>query len=503
MGALLAVGTGLSVLTGALGTASPNPPAPAAADPTDRAVLLAPPTGFSAPELGEEAPGGAATSRHAATRNAFSHPSATLGFAQQLDFRVGDGIFRKLWISAPSSTTSSDGLGPLYNARSCQSCHLKDGRGHPAAGRWPEGDGTSMLFRLSVPPSTEADRRQIEEGRQTAIPEPTYGTQLQGFAIQGHAPEAQVQITYRERRVRLHGGQVVRLQSPSYRIGNLGYGPIRPDAVLSPRIAPPMIGLGLLELVDEVDVLARADPDDRDGDGISGRPNHVWSMEHGRPMLGRFGWKAARATIRDQTAGAFSGDMGLSTALLAGAAGDCTDGQPRCRTAPSGADLPHGVEVGPTMFDLVVFYARHLAVPARRQVDEPDVLRGKRVFHQIGCPACHAPKHLTRMDPERPELSRQLIWPHTDLLLHDMGPELADGRPEGHATGREWRTPPLWGIGLTAVVSGHTRLLHDGRARNLLEAILWHGGEAEATKQRVVRMTREERDALLAFLASL
>jgi CxxC motif-containing protein (DUF1111 family) len=360
-----------------------------------------------------------------------------------------------------------------------------------------------MLFRVSVPPAVDAERLAIEEGRQTVVPEPTYGTQLQGFAIQGQSPEARVRITYEYRAVPLPGGSVVRLQKPSYRVVDLGYGPMRPDAMLSPRVAAPMIGLGLLEMVDETDILARADPDDRDGDGISGRPNHVWSMEHGHAMLGRFGWKAARATIRDQTAGAFSGDMGLSTELLPASAGDCTQAEALCRGAPSGADLPHGVEVAPAMFDLVVFYARNLAVPMRRRVDTQEVLRGKQVFYRVGCPACHTPKYVTRADPERPALSRQLIWPYTDLLLHDMGPDLADGRPEGRASGQEWRTPPLWGIGLTSTVSGHTRFLHDGRARSLLEAVLWHGGEAEAAKQRVVRMTREERDALLAFLASL
>ncbi len=504
LGALLAAAAGLVVLAGVLGADGPeSPPAPGL-DATDRAALLAPPRDFSAPEPDEELPGGAATSRHAVGRSSFSHFSSTLTFAQQLDFKVGDGIFRKLWVSAPSSTKSSDGLGPLYNARSCQSCHLKDGRGHPAdGGRWPDGDGTTMLFRLSVPPGTDAERQAIEEGRQTIVPEPTYGGQLQGFAIQGHAPEARVRITYEDRPVALHGGAIVHLRRPRYQIVDLGYGPMRSDVLVSPRVAAPMIGLGLLELVDEADILARADPDDRDGDGISGRPNSVWSMEHGRPMLGRFGWKAARATIRDQTAGAFSGDMGLSTELLPAAAGDCTAAQALCRGAPSGADEPPGVEVAPTMFDLVVFYARNLAVPLRRRVDAPEVLRGKRAFYRTGCPACHTAKYLTRVEPERPELSRQLIWPYTDLLLHDMGPGLADDRPEGRATGQEWRTPPLWGIGLTPVVSGHTRFLHDGRARSLLEAVLWHGGEAEAAKQRVVRMTPEEREALLAFLGSL
>jgi CxxC motif-containing protein (DUF1111 family) len=487
-------------IAGAFGAGGQDAAGPAPAAPESRVALT---STFSAPEPDEADPGGAATSHHAANRSAFSHPSATLTFAQQLDFRVGDGIFRKLWVSAPSSTKSSDGLGPLYNARSCQSCHLKDGRGHPAEGRWPDGDGTTMLFRVSVPPGSEAERLRLEEGRILVVPEPVYGSQLQGFAIQGHSPEARVRITYDSVPVALHGGPVVHLQRPVYRVTDLGYGPMRPDAMISPRVAAPMIGLGLLEMIEERDILARADPEDRDGDGISGRPNQVWSAEHGRTMVGRFGWKAARATVRDQTAGAFSGDMGLSTELLPASAGDCTAAQAACRAAPDGSDSPQGVEVAPTMLDLVVFYARNLAVPVRRQAGAPEVLRGKRAFYASGCATCHAPKYVTHADPERPEQSHQLIWPYTDLLLHDMGPGLADGRPEGQASGQEWRTPPLWGIGLTSVVSGHTRFLHDGRARSLLEAVLWHGGEAEAVKQRVVRMTREERDALLAFLRSL
>ena len=499
----MALGAVVTVVATAAGAASPGSTAAPTLAQSDPPSRLGPPTDFSAPEPDEDAPGGAATSRRAANRSAFSHPSATLSFAQQLDFRVGDGIFRKLWVSAPSSTASSDGLGPLYNARSCQSCHLKDGRGHPAEGRWPDGDGTSMLFRVSVPPRTDEERLRVEEGRDTVIPEPTYGAQLQGFAIQGHLPEARVRITYQDHPVALRNGPTVRLRRPAYRIVDVGYGPLHREALLSPRIAPPMIGLGLLELVDDKDILARADAEDRDGDGISGRPNHVWSPEQGQPTLGRFGWKAARATIADQAAGAFSGDMGLSTELLPSPGGDCTPAQAVCLAAPNGAGPPPGVEVVPTMFDLVVFYARNLAVPTRRHADAPDVLRGKHVFYQAGCPACHTPKYVTRAAPERPELSGQLIWPYTDLLLHDMGPELADGRPEGRATGQEWRTAPLWGIGLTSVVSGHTRFLHDGRARSLLEAVLWHGGEAEAAKQRVVGMTHGEREALLAFLGSL
>ncbi len=220
--------------------------------------------------------------------------------------------------------------------------------------------------------------------------------------------------------------------------------------------------------------------------------------------IGRFGWKAGQPTVEQQSAHAFSGDMGLSTPLLAAAAGDCTDEQAACLAMPRGDDPGTGEpEVPQVVLDLATFYARTLAVPARTGFDDPEVLAGKRVFHETGCAACHVPKYVTRRDAALPALSFQLIWPYTDLLLHDMGEGLADGRPEGEADGREWRTPPLWGLGRTKDVSGHTELLHDGRARSVLEAILWHGGEAEAARDRVVALPTAERDALVAFLNSL
>ena len=265
-----------------------------------------------------------------------------------------------------------------------------------------------------------------------------------------------------------------------------------------------MIGVGLLEAVAEADIVAAADPDDRDGDGISGRPNRAWSREHRRVMLGRFGWKAGQPTVAQQSADAFRGDIGISTPLFAAPFGDCTAAQRRCRAAPhGGASRDDTVEAGAEMFGLLVFYSRNLAVPARRDIGDPRVLAGKRLFYRSGCTSCHTPKFVTRRDSIGEEQSFQLIWPYSDLLLHDMGDGLADGRSEGVANGREWRTAPLWGIGLTRTVSGHTFFLHDGRARNLLEAILWHGGEAEPARQRVVAMTGSERAALLAFLNSL
>ena len=462
--------------------------------------IVRPTADFSRPEAYEDNPGGAATGRHPINTSVFSHPSANLSFERQLDFKVGDGIFRKLWVSAPSSTRSSDGLGPLWNARSCQSCHLKDGRGRVPA---PGEAAVSLFLRLSVPPETPEQTERLSTLKASVIPEPTYGGQLQNFSVQGHLAEGTMEIAYQEEPVRLADGTVVHLRRPSYSIGGLNYGPLHPQTMLSPRLTPPMIGLGLLELVPEADILALADPEDQDGDGISGRANRVWSREQERVMLGRFGWKAGQPTVAQQVADAFSGDIGLSTPLSRDPWGDCTPAQAACRSAPHGAHGQGAVEVVPAMFELVAFYSRHLAVPARRSVDDPQVLEGKRLFYASGCIACHRPKFVTGAHPARPELSGQLIWPYTDLLLHDMGEGLADNRPEGLADGREWRTPPLWGLGLTDTVNGNNFFLHDGRARSPLEAILWHGGEAEAAQRKVVAMSRPEREALLAFLKSL
>lgn len=470
-----------------------------AADPEAEAIVK-PTTDFTKLEEYEVNSAGASTSYKAPDGNAFSQFSANMAFHRQLDFKVGDGIFRKLWVSAPSSTVSSDGLGPLFNARSCQSCHLKDGRGRPPVGDEP---AISMFLRLSVPPRTEKEKADIASHRLAVVPEPTYGTQLQNFSIQGLLAEGRMSIEYEEFPVKLSDGTVVSLRKPTYRAVDLNYGPMDKEAMLSPRIAPPMVGIGLLEAVTEEDILSWADPDDKNGDGIRGRASKVWSAAQGKVVAGRFGWKGGAASVAEQTAGAFAGDIGLSSALAPQSYGDCTERQAKCRTMPDGRDPEEGVEVLKTMFDLVVFYSRNLAVPARRDADHPEVLAGKRIFYQSGCIACHRPKFVTREDSAEPEQSYQLIWPYTDLLLHDMGEGLSDGRPEGAAGAYDWRTTPLWGIGLTKIVSGEWALLHDGRARSLLEAILWHGGEAETAKHNVVRLSKKDRDALIKFLESL
>lgn len=455
---------------------------------------------FSAPSKFEEKSAGAATVRAINSADAFSQPSANMSFEDELNFKVGNGLFRKLWVSSPSSTLASDGLGPLFNARSCQRCHLKDGRGHPPEAG--EDNATSMFLRISIPGSPE-DAIDGIEGYIATLPDPTYGTQLQDYAVQGHASEYRLGITYEEEIVSLADGTEVSLRHPKYEADELGYGPLHADAMLSPRIAPQMIGLGLLEAIPAASILANADPEDASGNGISGRPNIVWSVEYDQPMLGRFGLKAGAPTVKHQSAGAFAGDIGISSPLFPAGAGECTDRQTDCQTAIHGDGDDRGTEIDAEALDLVTFYSRNLGVPARRNVSDPQVLLGKEVFYSIGCTSCHTPSFVTHRLDAQPEQSFQLIWPYTDMLLHDMGPALADKRPEARATGQEWRTPPLWGIGLTEQVSGHTYFLHDGRARSLLEAILWHGGEAEAQREAVISMPTADRDALIAFLESL
>ncbi|MEM9349284.1 MAG: di-heme oxidoredictase family protein [Pseudomonadota bacterium] len=463
------------------------------------AAAIAWPEDFSVPNRFEHRSAGAATvpiHKH----DPFMQPAATVTFEKELDFRVGEAMFQKIWVSSPSSTLGSDGLGPLFNARACSACHINAGRGHPPEG--PDDTTTSMLMRISVPGGTAALSDEIE-GYLAYTKDPTYGKQIQDVSLAGHRGEAKLEIAYEEIEVKLSGGEVVTLRKPSYSLGNLAYGPIDDGAVLSPRIAPQMIGLGLLEAIPVEDILALADPLDADGDGISGRPQIVWSVEYEQPMLGRFGHKAGMPTLRHQNADAFTGDIGISTPLTPTAWGECTEAQVQCRNAPHGDGDVRVHEVDMVGLDITTYYAANLGVPVRRGYDDHHVLRGKEVFYTTGCVACHTPAHVTHRLEDDPERSFQLIWPYTDLLLHDMGPGLADNRPEARANGREWRTPPLWGIGLTERVSGHTQFLHDGRARSLLEAILWHGGEADGQKEAVRTMPPEDRAALISFLESL
>ncbi|HFQ5199822.1 TPA: di-heme oxidoredictase family protein [Vibrio vulnificus] len=425
--------------------------------------------------------------------NAFSLPAANLPMSKRLDFSVGNSFFRNPWVSAPASTDARDGLGPLFNTNGCQNCHIKDGRGHP-----PEkGDShaVSMLVRLSIPAlTTEQKKAVITSG---VIPEPTYGGQLQDFALQDQKPEGQISIRYSDVPVTFSDGTTVVLRKPTVEIRDLAYGEMHPQTLLSARVAPPMIGLGLLESIAEETLLQWADEDDRNQDGISGKLNKVWDVQTQSLAIGRFGWKAGQPTLMQQNAAAFNGDLGLTSHLFPQE--NCTDRQDLCRKLPNGGSP----EVSDNILDFVEFYSQHLAVPIRRNVNDPQVKLGETLFVQSGCESCHKQTVKTAKREALPALSEQTIHPYTDLLLHDMGPGLADNRPEYLANGQEWRTPPLWGIGYTQEVNDHTYFLHDGRARNLMEAVLWHGGEAEAAKQNVLKMSAKERDALIAFLNSL
>ncbi|WP_372859309.1 di-heme oxidoreductase family protein [Pseudomonas protegens] len=449
-----------------------------------------PPSELATVEPGEAFSGGA-TSVAKTDSNAFSMPSANLSPSRRMEFFVGNGFFRNPWKPASERANVRDGLGPLFNTDTCQGCHIKDGRGHPP-GNLP-GPAVSLLVRLSIPPSS-GDALQLQRGG--VVPEPTYGGQLQDAALPGHRPEGQIHIEYSEIPVLFSDRSQISVRKPSLSIDQLGYGPMHPDTLFSVRIAPPMIGLGLLEAIDEADIHANATRQAANSRWVRGKVNRVWDESLGQTVTGRFGWKAGQPSLNQQNAHAFAGDMGLTSSQRL--RDDCTERQSACRSAANGGTP----EVSDKILASILFYTRHLAVPMRRQVDDPQVLQGKALFHQAGCATCHVPSYVTG-DAAEPELRRQKIFPYTDLLLHDMGDELADGRSEYLADGNQWRTPPLWGIGLTSQVNGHTQFLHDGRARNLMEAIVWHGGEARGSRNAVLKFEQPEREALLAFLNSL
>ncbi|MFN4121404.1 di-heme oxidoredictase family protein [Acidovorax sp.] len=448
--------------------------------------------------LGEKT--GGDTTVYATGRNAFSFPAANLPDDERTRFVIGNSFFKRNWVEAPASTKARDGLGPHFIARSCGGCHVQDGRGEPPAIFNRLGDTqdptVALLIRLSIPG---------KDAHGGPKPDPVYGDQFNNAAIQGVKPEGRVTLRYETIKGKFADGTPYALQKPVYGFADLGYGPMHPDVMVSPRIAPQIIGVGLLEAIAEADILANAADQAASSGPIKGVPNKVWDAPSGRMMTGRFGWKANVATIAHQTGGAFQGDMGITSRHFPNEV--CTPAQKDCLTAPSGKSGADGVEIDDKTLADVVFYQATLAPPARRNANDAQVLRGQALFAQAQCATCHRPSYVTQSGPF-PELTSkalngQRIWPYTDLLLHDMGERLADGRPDFGANGRQWKTPPLWGTGLIKDVNGHTRLLHDGRARGVLEAILWHGGEAEAAKDQVLKMKKADRDALVKFVESL
>lgn len=414
--------------------------------------------------------------------SAFAQPMPGLSSQERRDFAVGNSFFNQNWVTAPASTEARDGLGPLFNAASCSSCHFKDGRGQPPVDA--DDPERGLLVRLSV---------LDDDG--SSLPHPTYGGQFQDRAIRGVPEEGAIRIDIEEQPGAYADGTAYSLAAPTYTLVTPDGTEIT-DIVVSPRVAPAMLGVGLLENVPQAVVEERADPDDADGDGVSGRPHLVEDPDTGETVLGRFGWKAAVPTLQDQNAAAFANDIGITSSVVPEQ--PCTDAQPECSAAPDGGTP----ELDDEKLETITFYTRTLAVPARRDVGGGDTTAGQELFDQIGCASCHAAE-LTTGPSDLAPLANQTIRPYTDLLLHDMGPALSDERPDGDAAGAEWRTPPLWGIGLVETVNRHTRFLHDGRARSIEEAILWHGGEGEASKVRFTDLPADDRAAILTFLESL
>jgi CxxC motif-containing protein (DUF1111 family) len=412
--------------------------------------------------------------------DAFTFPLANLDQAGLDQHFIADGLFDQQFVSAPAAQFG--GIGPLFNQNSCESCHIRNGRGIVPQ---YEGDlNSGLLLRLSVPGVG------LYGG---IIPVPGFGGQLQNKAIFNVAAEGKMVKSEVTQMVQYLDGISVELVKPVYAIAD-SYISLPSDVLISPRVAPPVHGLGLLDAIPAADILMAVDENDIDGDGISGKPNMVWDVLLQSMTLGRFGWKAEQPTAGQQAADAAHNDMGLTSFYFPG---EHCEGQANCQDG-----LQSGHDADDETTKMFAFYFQTLAVPAQRDADNPMVVQGTKLFKQINCSSCHQPQQITGLH-EIGALSNQSIYPYTDLLLHDMGEGLADHRPTFAADGQEWRTPPLWGIGLTQVVNPKATFLHDGRARTLEEAILWHGGEGEASKEAFRMLSQSDRNALIAFLKSI
>ncbi|MFZ3564953.1 di-heme oxidoredictase family protein [Tenacibaculum finnmarkense] len=402
-------------------------------------------------------------------------------------FGVGNAMFDQAWVSAPATTTSRDGLGPIFNARACSSCHLRDGRGKPLLKTGATSEG--FLIRLGIGNSETTG----------PIGHHTYGGQLQDDSNLGIKKEADIQVNFTFIDGVYADGTKYQLRKPTYSFLNENYGSLT-GVETSPRVGQQMIGLGFIDALSEASLLENADPNDADNDGISGRANYVWNVKKSKLTIGKFGWKSNQPTLDQQIAGAFNGDMGLTTSIFPNE--NCPDGID-CSKLSNGNNVGENVEVPNKQFSRISLYMAALSVPKRRDFKEKNVLQGKKHFNDLKCVSCHIDNFTTGKNTVLPQIDNIKIKPFSDFLLHDMGADLADNRGDFLANGNEWRTQPLWGLGLIETVNKHTFLLHDGRARNIEEAILWHGGEANTSKEDFKKLSKEKRDQLLAYLNSL
>jgi CxxC motif-containing protein (DUF1111 family) len=427
-------------------------------------------------------------------QTAFSAPAPVLTYRQNEMFLRGRQHFNQKWVVFPS-LGGDWGLGPTFITDRCSGCHVGGGRGHPP--KSPDEQLLSVLVRISIPGEDEHGGPK---------PHPDYGDQIQNQGLMGQdkdatylgervPPEANLYLDWQETPVLFADGESILLRQPKLRIEKLNFGPLGPEVMYSLRIAQPTFGLGLLEAVTEADILGIAEK--QKSQGVHGRPNYVWDAIGKRVALGRFGWKANQPSIKQQIAAAFIGDIGVTSPLFENE--NCPPVQKDCAYQPPG-NRPELIQLN---WDELEFWTQALAVPARRNVTDPSYSRGEQLFIQAQCAVCHVPEMKAGGLPGLPQIKDQIFHAYTDLLLHDMGEELADNRPDFQAGGRDWRTPPLWAIGLSETVSGTTAMMHDGRARNATEAILWHGGEALAARETFRNMSKADREALLQFLSSI
>ena len=445
---------------------------------------------FADPSL----PGGE-TSNQVENKNSFSLSSRNLEEHMRINFLVGNALFERMWEdSSISKNIAKDGLGPFFSARSCESCHINDGRGHiPLTNK---EDKISVVIQISQ--NIEQSNDYIKN-----IEDDTYGGQISEFAVKDVLKEADIIIDYKYSLEMYEDGRVVELRRPIIKIDNLNYGDFNESTTFSARIAQPMIGLGLIEHISDQSLLMNEDINDTNNDGVSGKANKVWDIENEKLAIGRFGWKAAQPSVYQQTADAFYHDMGLSNKLYSNPF-NCTSKQVECAKAISGNSEEYDdLEVSNDQLDLVTFYSSQLGVPARRSINAENVKKGKEIFFALNCNSCHVESFTTGDSGSHANLNNQIIYPYSDFLLHDMGESLSDGVSEFFAQGSEWRTPPLWGIGLTSIVSDEYGYLHDGRARTIEEAILWHGGEANEIIQNYKKLKKYEVNQLLSFINSL
>lgn len=432
-------------------------------------------------EEGEELSGGKAMTSFVTDARAFLQFGKNSPLTTISDFTVGQSVFEVPWNPGFSSTLPDrDGLGPFFHTNSCLGCHVGNGRA-------VEDDGDPLVFTLV----------RLGVGSKGNDPEPVYGSQFQPNSVAGVTKEGTVHIEYDTFGGTFQDGSSYSLRKPSLVFSELGYGPFASGHKTSVRLTQQVIGLGLLEAVPEESILSQSDPMDLDGDGISGRPNYLWDLTGSGKSLGRFGWKANAPSLKRQNSAAFSGDIGITSPMFSQE--NCSSTQTSCSSATGGGNP----EVLEEKIAAITKYMQLVAVPVRRNANLAVILSGKKHFFLAGCNKCHTEKLVTSSNASFPQLSNQTIRPYTDLLLHDMGEDLSDGKADGEASEREWRTAPLWGIGLFGAVNGRARFLHDGRAKTLDEAILWHGGEAEKSKNYFKALNVSDRASMIRFLLSL